>query len=176
MRRGPSWKQLVIVLAAIGAVVVVSPALGGPSLKTHDSLDRAKQAAHSAKKKKSKPGPAGPQGPAGPGGAAGAAGAAGSARAFAAVQNNVSFVTGKVKGFTAVNRPGTGEYCLTPAAGIDPSTTVPVASADFGLSVSVDSAALARQSAADCTPGQFEVITEVAGAVSNTPGFTVMVP
>jgi hypothetical protein len=178
MRRGPSWKQLVIVLGVIAtAVVVVSPALGGPSVKSQDNVDRAKQPAHSAKKKK-KPKPVvGPQGPAGAAGVAGTTGAAGSARAFAAVQfAGPSFQTGKVQGFTAVTRPGTGVYCLT-APGIDSSTTVPVASVDFGMSSTANSFAEVRQSAANCSAGQFEVDTFTP---PNTPvstvGFTLMVP
>ncbi len=171
MRRGPSWKQLVIVVGAIAAVVVVSPALGGPSSKTQDSLDRAKQVAHGAKKKKKKKAVPGPQGPAGP------AGAAGSARAYASVLNTGAFVSGKVKGFTDITRPATGRYCLVPVAGIDPNTTIAVADVDFGNSVTGNSVAEARQSGADCPAGQFEVVTQSPpGTDSNTVGFGVMVP
>jgi hypothetical protein len=170
MSRGPSWKQLVIVLGVIAAVVVVSPALGGPSVKTHDSLDRAKQVAHGAKKKKKKATP-GPQGPAGP------AGAAGSARAFASVLNTADFVAGKVKGFTSLTRPATGRYCLVPVAGIDPNTTIALTDVDFGNSASGNSVAEARQSGLDCPAGQFEVVTQSPpGTDSNSVGFGVMVP
>lgn len=73
MRRGPSWLRISVVLGVIAAVVVVSPAIGGPSLRSLVKQEVAKQLASSAKKK-SKRGPAGPQGPPGTNGTNGANG------------------------------------------------------------------------------------------------------
>src|SRR5262245_18071691 len=58
MRRGPSWIQAGIALGVIGALLVVSPALGGPSLQSMVKKEVAKQFAAaqvSKKKKKAKP-------------------------------------------------------------------------------------------------------------------------
>ena len=57
MRRRPGWIQTGIVLGVIGALFVVSPALGGPSLQSLVKKEVAKQfaAAQVSKKKKKKP-------------------------------------------------------------------------------------------------------------------------
>ncbi|HEY7117610.1 MAG TPA: hypothetical protein VH475_13560 [Tepidisphaeraceae bacterium] len=56
MRRRPSWLQTGIALGVIGALLVVSPALGGPSLQSLVKKEVAKQfaAAQASKKKKKK--------------------------------------------------------------------------------------------------------------------------
>ena len=56
MRRRPSWIQTGIALGVIGALLVVSPALGGPSLQSLVKKEVAKQfaAAQVSKKKKKK--------------------------------------------------------------------------------------------------------------------------
>jgi hypothetical protein len=61
MRRRPGWIQTGIALGVIGALLVVSPALGGPSLQSLVKKEVAKQFAAaqvSKKKKKKKPAPA----------------------------------------------------------------------------------------------------------------------
>jgi hypothetical protein len=57
MRRRPGWIQTGIALGVIGALLVVSPALGGPSLQSLVKKEVAKQfaAAEVSKKKKKKP-------------------------------------------------------------------------------------------------------------------------
>ena len=57
MRRRPGWIQTGIALGVIGALLVVSPALGGPSLQSLVKKEVAKQfaAAQVSKKKKKKP-------------------------------------------------------------------------------------------------------------------------
>jgi hypothetical protein len=57
VRRRPSWIQTGIALGVIGALLVVSPALGGPSLQSLVHKEVAKQfaAAQVSKKKKKKP-------------------------------------------------------------------------------------------------------------------------
>jgi hypothetical protein len=109
-------------------------------------------------------------------GANGANGAPGTARAYAVVQNDATFVPERTKGFSAVERVETGEYCLT-APGIDANTVPPVVSADYGLSVGGDLGAYARQSSLDCdSSSQFEVVTQLGASFSNGVGFTVIVP
>jgi hypothetical protein len=56
MRRRPGWIQTGIALGVIGALLVVSPALGGPSLQSLVKKEVAKQfaAAQVSKKKKKK--------------------------------------------------------------------------------------------------------------------------
>jgi hypothetical protein len=56
MRRRPSWLQTGIALGVIGALLVVSPALGGPSLQSLVKKEVARQfaAAQVSKKKKKK--------------------------------------------------------------------------------------------------------------------------
>jgi hypothetical protein len=57
LRKRPSWIQTGIALGVIGALLVVSPALGGPSLQSLVHKEVAKQfaAAQVSKKKKKKP-------------------------------------------------------------------------------------------------------------------------
>lgn len=56
MRKRPSWIQTGIALGVIGALLVVSPALGGPSLQSLVHKEVAKQfAAAQVSKKKKKP-------------------------------------------------------------------------------------------------------------------------
>src|SRR4051794_33485714 len=81
MKSGPSWAQLGIVLGLILAILVVSPAIGGPSLRSLVKQEVAKQVA-SVSKAKGKRGPRGPQGPPG---ANGTNGAPGTARAYGLV-------------------------------------------------------------------------------------------
>jgi hypothetical protein len=59
LRKRPSWIQTGIALGVIGALLVVSPALGGPSLQSLVHKEVAKQfaAAQVSKKKKKKPVP-----------------------------------------------------------------------------------------------------------------------
>src|SRR5215208_3820677 len=80
-RRGPSWLQLGVAMALTLTLAVVSPAVGGPSLRSLVKQEVAKQVA-SVSKAKGKRGPRGPQGPAG---ANGANGAPGTARAYGLV-------------------------------------------------------------------------------------------
>lgn len=126
-------------------------------------------------------GPAGPAGPKGDTGTAGAkgetgsAGAPGTARAYAVVKTDVTFDAARTKNFTAVSRPFTGGYCLTPAAGIDPSTLSAVVSPEWGDSIGADLQAYVYADAADCA-GKFEVITANNGAVSNNTAFNIIVP
>ena len=75
------------------------------------------------------------------------------------------------KNFTAVNRPGTGVYCLTPAVGVDPNKRPAMVSPDYGYSAGDDLQAYRLYSADDCGGGQFEVVTQQNGVNSNQVGF-----
>ena len=55
MRRRPGWIRVGIALGAIGALLVVSPAMGGPSLNSLVKKEVAEQVAQVSKKKKKKP-------------------------------------------------------------------------------------------------------------------------
>jgi hypothetical protein len=126
-------------------------------------------------------GPAGPAGPKGETGAAGAkgetgpAGAPGIARAYAVVKTDVTFDAARTKNFTAVSRLSTGLYCLTPAAGIDPSTLSAVVSPEWGGSLGADLQAYVYANAPECA-GQFEGITVNNGVASNNTAFSIIVP
>jgi hypothetical protein len=100
------------------------------------------------------------------------------ASAYALVDKGVpSLVAAKTKGFTAVTRPFTGGYCLTPAAGVDLSSRPVLAVPDWSLSANTPPyEAYAQSTPLDCAAGQLEVITHRADALSNDVSFVVFVP
>ncbi|MGZ5321795.1 MAG: hypothetical protein ACXWES_06460 [Solirubrobacterales bacterium] len=106
------WSHLAVALGAVLAVMIVSPALGGPSLRSLVKKEVAKQIAKAT----------GPAGPAGTNGTNGTNGADGTARAYGRV-GSTGVVT-RSKNVTSVTHPSTGVYCITVGGGIDPSTTV----------------------------------------------------
>ncbi len=148
MRHSLRWSTVTIALAVIVAAAVVSPALGGPSLKKLVKKQVKKEVAKQIVKAT------------GPAGANGANGAPGSARAY-------GFVTGggalsRSKNVTGVTHPSTGAYCIALAAGINASTTGLVATPDFfGDSTTGTSTAHTEwDSAAQfCPAGRLEVDT-----------------
>jgi hypothetical protein len=78
-------------------------------------------------------GPTGPTGATGPTGPTGAAGAG--ARAYAYVDPSpLAFVAGHVLNFSAVTRPSTGIYCLTPSGGVSQTNAVPSVTVEWGES------------------------------------------
>ena len=74
-------------------------------------------------------GPQGPKGDSGPKGDPGIQGLPGTARAYALVAASGQFT--RSKNVAAVTNPKEGVYCITLAAGIDPSQTGVVATPDF---------------------------------------------
>lgn len=100
--------------------------------------------------------------------------------AFAVVENNATFDAARTKGFSAVNRPATGVYCLTPSpASTSPTNRAYIVSVDWGKSVSgQDGLVEARALSLGCAAGQFEVRTFLAttGAATNNLGFHIFVP
>lgn len=126
-------------------------------------------------------GSAGPVGPKGDTGSTGAAGAPGTARAFASVNNaGPSLDATRTKGFTAVSRPSTGVYCLTPAAGLAEAGTAPIVSPEWISSFGDNLFAMSAEGSFDCTAGQFAVRTFTLNAgnlvLSNVVDFHIAVP
>jgi hypothetical protein len=124
----------------------------------------------------------GPQGPAGP---PGPPGPPGSSRAYARWALGSGLVASQTKNFTAVSSPQNGIYCLTPAAGIDPATTVAfgayaadgVPANNVGRPAFVDIV----YGVHDCPAGQYEVVTGTPNPdgtlnIHQLNGFAVTVP
>ena len=185
MKSGPSWAQLGIVLGLILAILVVSPAIGGPSLRSLVKQEVAKQVA-SVSKAKTKRGPRGPQGPPGANGANGAAGAPGTARAYGLVTSqansacspNCSFSLSS--GISNVTRLSAGTYCVF-VPGVDAHNVSAVADVAFGPTASVEGNATAQTSTFCSGTPAFEVKTfrKTGGAdavVADDVGFTILVP
>ena len=126
-------------------------------------------------------GPQGPQGAAGPQGLPGTPGAAGTARAYAQV-NSFNYTFGMVlaKNITGVTHPETGVYCVTPAAGIDPTLTPCVVSPEWADSAGYDLFAEWDSSGGPCPAGDYAVRTyQLPGGTptaSDTVAFVLIVP
>jgi hypothetical protein len=150
--------------------------VGSPQV-INGSLQKADLSKKAAAALKGNPGAQGPQGPEGPQGSRGAAGAAGTARAYAEVDSTTpSLVTARTKNISAVTRPATGTYCLTPAAGVDPRTVATAATEDFALSTE-DGFVQVSGTGVDCPAGQFEVQTDdIDGDPADTISFHLIVP
>jgi hypothetical protein len=90
--------------------------------------------------------------------------------------------TALTSGFTAVERPATGIYCLTPVDGISVSNRPAVVSVDWSGTADPEGDGSAMYMAPSiCGAGQFEVRTERRGATTvavpaNDVGFTIIVP
>lgn len=104
----------------------------------------------------------------------------GGARAYATLQDIGSFPgfdPARTLNFTAVSHAATGVYCLTPAAGIDPSTGTASVSVEWGYSSGSDLAAFYQHGNFVCAAGQYEVRTyDFSGTVSDDVAFTIVVP
>jgi hypothetical protein len=166
---GTSYAALKIPRNSVGSPQVINGSL--------QKADLSKKAVAALKGNRGAQGAQGSPGPAGAPGAAGATGPAGTARAYAEVDSTTpSLVTARTKNITAVSRPSTGTYCLTPAAGIDPRTVATVASEDFELSP-VDGIVQVTGTGTDCPAGQFEVQTDdTSGFLVNTISFHLIAP
>jgi hypothetical protein len=77
-----------------------------------------------------------------------------------------AFDTTRTRNFTAVTSPSTGQYCLTPAAGIDPTKSPLVVSVDWSNSSGSDLWVYWRSTGNGCPAGQYAVLTY------NNPGGT----
>jgi hypothetical protein len=131
-------------------------------------------------------GPTGPTGPAGPTGPTGGRGAVGTARGYAHVlPAGPTLDPAFRKNFTAVTRVAPGQYCLTPAAGINPATSPLMATVDWNGTSNPegDASAMWNPGSASCGGGNngFKVMTEratgpAAAGLVNDVAFVVMVP
>jgi hypothetical protein len=98
-------------------------------------------------------------------------------RATALVLTSVTFNSARTRNFTAVSRPSTGLYCLTPVATIDPATSPVYITVDWSNSAGNSLAAFHRSAGVGCAAGQFAVLTfDFAGALSNNVAFEVFIP
>jgi hypothetical protein len=188
-RRGPTWLQLGVAMALTLTLAVVSPALGGPSLRSMvrsevarqiDNLDAATTA---KKKKKSKRGPAGPQGPQG---APGANGADGTARAYGQVTPQAVVTCAPnclvlfEKGIGTVTHIATGEYCVH-VPGVSAGQVAAVVSVAFGPTAAPEGNASA-QTNVTCDITGFLVETQristanATAAPADNVGFTINIP
>jgi hypothetical protein len=131
MNRSVKLRHLVLAVVALAALLIASPALGGPSLRSLVKKEVAKQLA-------GKTGPPGAAGAAGAAGAPGAAGANGTARAFGYMdkffcQGTLPFTctatTPHSSNVTSIQQVATGHYCVT-VTGLSPSTSPAVATVD----------------------------------------------
>ncbi|MBS1877874.1 MAG: hypothetical protein JST31_00020 [Actinobacteria bacterium] len=96
-------------------------------------------------------------GPVGPAGPAGAPGAPGSARAYGETANEAGTLIAARSKNATVRHAATGIYCITPAAGINPTTASLLVSADFANSGTSKTIAQIRSSNIDCNAGELEV-------------------
>jgi hypothetical protein len=126
------------------------------------------------------PGSRGEAGPAGPAGPQGEAGPPGEVRAYAYVHGGESpgLDPQRSHGFASVAHAGTGTYCLTPAAGIDPSTATLIVSPVFNNGVLEPEFAEPSPNFA-CPSTALEVVTYLPGApiaMTDNLDFTVALP
>ncbi|MGH2449933.1 MAG: hypothetical protein ACRDGE_01425 [Candidatus Limnocylindria bacterium] len=102
--------------------------------------------------------------------------------AYASVNGSTSptFDTALTRNFTAVTQPSVGEYCLTPAAGLDPEKSPLIVSVDWSGSSGSDLLVYWRSSGAGCPAGQYDVLTyDFPGGtptLSNDVDFIAYVP
>ena len=114
---------------------------------------------------------------------AGSSGAAGGRSAFALVDPNGGsprLVAGHTSGFAAISSPFPGDYCLTPASGVDVVDTAAVASQEaFYSNVVGDVTVRYDPTHMNCSPAQLEVKTFVSTpevGLSDEISFTINVP
>ncbi|HEY7934853.1 MAG TPA: hypothetical protein VID48_13615 [Solirubrobacteraceae bacterium] len=126
-----------------------------------------------------KTGATGPQGTPGPAGVGGRAYAVVNPAAVSATASSAGLVQNA--GFTSVRSPATGVYCLTPAAGVDPTHEPAAVSGESSYSASgvVPIATLTAQHSSPCSAAEFEVTTYNAAAPSAPAGavaFAIVAP
>jgi hypothetical protein len=103
-------------------------------------------------------------------------------RAWASVQRSpvVQFEAARTRNFTALNRPSTGVYCLTPAATLSLANTPIMVTVEWGNSLGFDLLAFPLGTAFNCPAGTLEVRTYQfpagAAALSNNVSFFVWIP
>ena len=127
-------------------------------------------------------GPAGSAGPAGPAGTAGPPGPAGSQNPYAVILRSPAVgldPTYRRGTGWAVTRPQDGIYCITPPAGVSPTTSAISLTVDWGTSLGSDLLAywVKLTPFAPCAAGQFQVRTYNfpggAAALTNNVSFVI---
>ncbi len=200
MSRKSRWTQITIAVAAVVALgVMVTPAMGGPSLKKLVQKEVSKQIAKAT-------GPAGANGANGANGASGVNGtngtdgvdgADGTARAYAHVRShqNVPCDAGTLlctidhsQAVESAQRLGVGAYCIL-VPGIDPDVVPAAVTVDTYQTVAPVGNARAMIGVDACGANTFKVFTErqPVTSVSGTPvsgpavaaddvSFTIVIP
>jgi len=172
------------ILAVVGLALAAQPALGDVICKKRRGGMFIRAACH-RKELQVRLADFGALGPPGDPGTSGAAGAAGTARAYAQVNSYKShFGMVLAKNFTAVSHPDTGVYCLTPAAGIDPTLMPCVVSPEWADSHGSDLLAewdsTGSFTGGPCNTNEFVVRTFQLPGGTPTPSdevaFVVIVP
>ena len=172
------------ILAVVGLALVAQPALGEVICKKRRGAMFIRAACR-RRELQIRLADFGALGPEGDSGAAGAAGAPGTARAYAQV-NSYKFHFGMAlaKNFTAVSHPDTGVYCLTPAAGIDPTLAPAVVSPEWadshGWDLLTEWDSTGSFAGGPCSTGDYVVRTFQLPGGTPTPSdevaFVVIVP
>lgn len=179
---GTRWKYATFALVGALILAVVSPAVGGPSLKRLVKKEVAKQISKAT-------GPPGANGTNGVNGVNGVNGLPGTARAYARVDEHATnacspqCVVTRSRGISSVTHPETGQYCVN-APGIRNQDVPAVATVDFSHTADPQGNASAqiRGSGSGCTGDEFAVRTEridPTDAISDPAddvGFMIVIP
>jgi len=167
---------LCLVLVVGGGSAFAASQLGKESIGTRALKKEAVTPAKlSQKAKATLVGPAGPAGQKGATGPTGPAGAPGTARAYGeTVDDSGRLIDARSKNAT-VRHAGTGIYCITPGAGIDPASAALLVSADYANSGTAKTIAQIRSTNIDCNAGELEVRIWNDGAVKDAQ-FSFLIP
>jgi len=169
------------ILAVVGLALAAEPALGDVICKKKSGA-MVIRGACKRRELQVRLADFGALGPPGDPGDAGAPGVAGTARAYAQVNSFGFILFGMVlaKNITGVTHPETGVYCVTPAAGIDPTLTPCVVSPEWADSAGYDLFAEWDSSGGPCPAGDYAVRTyQLPGGTptaSDTVAFVLIVP
>ncbi len=168
------------ILAVVGLALAAEPALGDVICKKKRGA-MCIRAACKRTETQVRLADFGALGPPGDPGTPGTPGTAGTARAYAQVNSfTYSFGIVLAKNVTGVTHPETGVYCVTPAAGIDPTLTPCVVSPEWADSAGYDLFAEWDSSGGPCPAGDYAVRTyQLPGGTptaSDTVAFVLIVP
>ena len=168
------------ILAVVGLALAAEPALGDVICKKKRGA-MCIRAACKRTETQVRLADFGALGPPGDAGTPGTPGTAGTARAYAQVNSfTYSFGIVLAKNVTGVTHPETGVYCVTPAAGIDPTLTPCVVSPEWADSAGYDLFAEWDSGGGPCPAGDYAVRTyQLPGGTptaSDTVAFVLIVP
>jgi hypothetical protein len=177
----PSFNSIDIINNTLKSVDIKNKSLTGIDIKDHSLTKKDfRGSVRGPIGPPGAPGANGAQGPKGDKGDKGDRGDPGSARAYAYVQPNGTLTTARSKNVTSViHIAGTGRYCLVlnPAAGIDTTQAIWLASIDWPLSPGFR--LLAFMASNQCPVGQIGVLTaneDGGGFTPSDEAFSVIVP